>query len=72
MQEARALRSQVHLAEQARRAAQSMEQDYVDVLKRLEVDLLELKAREAKVMVSIPSQVPLHCLPLHVLDVNPH
>ena len=51
MQEARALRSKVHLSEQAQRAAQSMERDYEEVVRLLEAELLEVKARDSKIMV---------------------
>lgn len=41
--ETRSLRSKVHLAEQAQRAARNMEQDYEEVVKLLEKEIAEMK-----------------------------
>ncbi|CAH1777158.1 unnamed protein product [Owenia fusiformis] len=50
--ESRALRSKVHLADQAQRAARNMEQDYEEVVKLLENEIAELKAQMGKEMDS--------------------
>ena len=52
MQESRSLHSKLHLAEQAQRAAHNMEHDYEEVVRLLEVEVSELKAREGKTLVS--------------------
>ncbi|XP_078601539.1 syntaxin-binding protein 4-like isoform X2 [Branchiostoma floridae x Branchiostoma japonicum] len=44
--ESRSLRSKVHLAEEAHRAARSMEQDYEEVIRLLEHEIADLKAQQ--------------------------
>ena len=42
-QENRALKTKVHLAEQAQKAARGMEQDYAEVIRLLEKEVAQLK-----------------------------
>ncbi|KAI8508810.1 hypothetical protein Bbelb_139090 [Branchiostoma belcheri] len=44
--ESRSLRSKVHLAEEAHRAARSMEQDYEEVIRLLEQEIADLKLQQ--------------------------
>ncbi|NWJ08254.1 STXB4 protein, partial [Crypturellus undulatus] len=45
VEEARALRSRIHLAEAAQRQARGMEMDYEEVIRLLEAEIVELKAQ---------------------------
>lgn len=45
MEETRALRSRIHLAEAAQRQARGMELDYEEVIRLLEAEIGELKAQ---------------------------
>lgn len=45
MEETRALRSRIHLAEAAQRQARGMEMDYEEVIHLLEAEITELKAQ---------------------------
>ncbi|XP_072502842.1 syntaxin-binding protein 4 isoform X2 [Notamacropus eugenii] len=47
VEETRALRSRLHLAEAAQRQAHGMEMDYEEVIRLLEVEMMELKAQLA-------------------------
>lgn len=47
VEETRALRSRLHLAEAAQRQAQGMEMDYEEVIRLLEAEIAELKAQLA-------------------------
>lgn len=47
MEETRALRSRIHLAEAAQTQACRMEMDYEEVIRLLEVEITELKAQLA-------------------------
>ncbi|XP_004707452.1 syntaxin-binding protein 4 [Echinops telfairi] len=47
VEETRALRSRIHLAEAAQRQARGMEMDYEEVIRLLEAEIAELKARLA-------------------------
>ena len=47
VEETRALRSRLHLAEAAQRQAQGMEMDYKEVIRLLEAEITELKAQLA-------------------------
>ena len=49
--ESRSLRSKVHLAEQAQRAARNMEQDYEEVVRLLETEITDLKTQQTRSMV---------------------
>jgi syntaxin-binding protein 4 len=51
--ETRALRSKIYLAQQAQKAAMSMEHDYEDVVRLLENEIAELKSQQAKQMVNV-------------------
>lgn len=61
MEETRALRSRIHLAEAAQRQAHGMEMDYEEVIRLLEGEITELKAQLAdysdqnKVSSTVPS-----------------
>lgn len=45
VEETRALRSRIHLAEAAQRQARGMEMDYEEVIRLLEAEIVELKAQ---------------------------
>ena len=47
VEETRALRSRLHLAEAAQRQAQGMEMDYEEVIRLLEAEITELKTQLA-------------------------
>lgn len=47
MEETRALRTRIHLAEAAQRQAHGMEMDYEEVIRLLEAEMSELKAQLA-------------------------
>ena len=47
VEETRALRSRIHLAEAAQRQAHGMEMDYEEVIRLLEAEITELKAQLA-------------------------
>lgn len=48
MEETRALRSRIHLAEMAQRQASGVEKDYEEVIRLLEAEITELKSRDCE------------------------
>lgn len=51
LEESRSLKSKVHLADQAQRAARGMEKDYEEVVRLLEAELAEAKEKQSSVLV---------------------